>query len=112
MLEVMCHTTMNIPNDIKCGEIVTGNLTDANEAILNFTNPKEQFVTFTNCDSNFDTVMYLKDSAGKYIQNQSSINCYGDECYDYLYCTKFGSETFTIHTLPPVTLASKRTGYR
>ena len=62
-------------------------------------NDLAQNVTFTDCDSNFDTKLYLLNSEGDYIQNQSTNGCDGDNCYDAAYCTTSQRETFTMNDL-------------
>ena len=64
-----------------------------------FVNDQVQDVTFTDCDSNFDPKLFLIDSAGSYIQDQSTNYCDGDDCYDTAYCDTYGRETFTMEQL-------------
>ena len=62
-------------------------------------NAESQTVTFTNCQSDFDTKMYLIDSVGNYIQSQSTNSCDGDDCWDSNYCSTSLRETFTMDPL-------------
>ena len=92
---------------IGCGESKTGIIGPRDTIYFNFTNPTEQIVTFTNCDSSFDSVMYLKNPSGEYIQSQSINGCDdGDDCYEDIYCaiyTADNTETFTMDPLSPGT---------
>ena len=91
---------------IGCGENRTGIIGPRDTIYFNFTNPTEQSVTFTNCKSDFDTTMYLKDSSGDNIQEQSFNECDGDDCYEYIYCaanSTENTETFTMDPLSPGT---------
>ena len=85
---------------IGCDETRNGTLESHETLYFNFKNLAEQSVTFTNCDSDFDTVMYLKDAEGNKIQSQSRNQCDGDQCYDEAYvCAVNDKETFTMEML-------------
>ena len=89
--------------DITCGQTLTGSLHDSPASThLVFVNDRVQDVTFTDCDSDFDTEMYLEDSEGNYIQDQSTNSCDGDDCEDTDYCSTSEHllrETFTMSNL-------------
>ncbi len=76
---------------------------DAKESVsFQFVNEEVQSVTFTNCDSNFVTTMFLVDSHGNYIQDQSTNHCDGQNCVDYSYCNHqhhLERQTFTMNDL-------------
>ena len=67
---------------------------------MTFQNEEEQDVTFTNCNSQFDTIMFLYTS-GNAIQSQSTNDCDGDDCTDTNYCNTTFRETFTMSRLEP-----------
>ena len=92
--------TSSSSDPIACGQTLTGSI-DASPASMSWTyvNDQDQSVTFTNCDSTFDTKMYLLDSEGNYIQSQSTNSCDGDDCYDTGYCSTSLRETFTMSNL-------------
>ena len=102
---------------IGCGENKTGIIGPRDTIYFNFTNPIEQSVTFTNCHSDFDTTMYLKDSSGNYIQSQSTNECSGDGCDEYTYCDSdsaghYHTETFTMDPLSPGTYTIELSTYQ
>jgi len=66
---------------------------------IHFENTAVRDVTFTDCDSNFDTTMYLGDSQGNAIQDRSDNKCDGDDCADPNYCSTAYRETFTMRDL-------------
>ena len=79
---------------------MTGTLADNPDSVsYTFVNEQVQDVTFTDCDSNFDPKLFLIDSSGNYIQDQSTNNCDGDDCYDYSICSVARTETFTMEQL-------------
>ena len=90
---------------IECDEKRSGSMNAHDVVYLNFTNLITQTITFTNCESDFDTMMRLRDSTGNYIQIQSITACdsEGDYCYDSTYCTDELKETFTMESLSPGT---------
>ena len=80
--------------------MITGSLSASDEASFTFVNNLTQDVTFTTCDSEFDTGLYLINSAGNYIQDQSTNNCDGDDCSDPRYCSSgYATTTFTMEQL-------------
>ena len=82
---------------IECGGELTGTLQNSSNSLsIRFVLDEEEMVTFTNCDSDFDTTLYLYDSAGSFIQNQSTNNCGGDDCG---YCSDDNRESFTMDPL-------------
>ena len=90
--------TRNI--SIECEETVNGSIGDYPDTVyITFINTQIQSVTFTDCDSNFDPKLYLIDSSGDYIQDQSDNNCGGDDCIDWEYCDTEWRETFTMENL-------------
>jgi len=84
---------------ISCGETITGSVSRNESHYFTFNNTVSQEVTFTNCESDFDTKMYLIDSSGSFIQSQSTNNCDGDDCSDANYCSTSLRETFTMDPL-------------
>ena len=88
---------------IDCGGIQSGYVGSnysANSVSLEFVNTAVQNVLFTNCDSDFDTTLYLYDDSGYEIQEQSTNSCGGDDCWDRsYYCSSFLHETFTMASL-------------
>ena len=100
LTHVLSHLLSYSGGNIECGQVMTGSLNDSDEASFTFENNLPQDVTFTNCDSDFDTKLYLIDSAGNYIQNQSTNNCGGDDCSDATFhCSRNRAETFTMEQL-------------
>ena len=94
-------TTTSSPIDtIECGQTLTGSVGDNPDSVsFAFVNDAVQDVTFTDCDSGFDPKLFLLDSAGNYIQDQSTNGCDGDDCYDDAYCSTSYRETFTMSDL-------------
>ena len=66
-----------------------------------FENDVVQSVTFTDCGGTFDPHLYLIDSSGNKIQDQSTNNCDGDDCYDdgIYQCDISLREVFTMEDL-------------
>ena len=94
------NVTVEPSETIQCGQIMTGLIGGSSDFVsFIFENDQVQDVTFTNCDSNFDPKLFLIDSAGSYIQDQSTNNCDGDDCYDYNICSVIQRETFTMEQL-------------
>ena len=93
--------------EIQCGGTYTGYLGSDEWKYWTFTTPSPQVVTFTNCNSDYDTVMYLSNEYGYHIQSQSTNSCSGDECYDPDYCMLWGTETFTMDPLSAGTYTLK-----
>merc|ERR1719385_552503 len=93
--------TISLDDTLSCGETVTGYLADETILDFAFVNMVSQQVTFTNCESEFDTKMYLIDSSGAFIQSQSTNSCDGDDCYESgdNYCSTPYRETFTMDPL-------------
>jgi len=91
------------PTHIECGQTLTGSLGgmwwDPEVVLLDFENRRVRDVTFTDCDSSFDTMLFLADSNGVDIQRQSTNHCGGDDCYDPELCSTSGRETFTMSDL-------------
>ena len=85
---------------ISCGETANGYISSGHFSSWTFSNPSIQNVTFTNCDSEFDTQMYLFDSQWNAIQSGSTNGCGGDDCEDTNYCSDWKKETFTMMFLP------------
>ena len=99
--------------DITCGQTLTGSLHDSPASThLVFVNDRVQDVTFTDCDSDFDPVLYLMDSSGNSIQNQSTNGCDGDNCYEATYCNTSLRETFTMSALDEGTYTLLLTTYK
>ena len=91
---------VNETRSIQCGEMLSGtvdNVPDA--ATLNFVNVVNQDVTFTNCDSEFRSLLFLIDSDGAYIQDQSTNSCNGALCWNFDVCSDFYQVTFTMQSL-------------
>merc|ERR1719385_502107 len=82
---------------IECEQTLSGTVGHHPDSVsLRFVNDEVQSVTFTDCDSDFDPKLFLRDSNGEYIQDQSTNNCDGDDCYDSNYCSTSWRETFTM----------------
>ena len=80
--------------------VVTGRIGDSPDwTSFTFDNTAVRDVTITNCDSDFDTNMFLVDSDGNGIQMLSDNECDGNDCYDYDYCSFSARETFTMSEL-------------
>ena len=90
-----------ITDSIKCGETLTGSLGGSPDSVsYTFTNDVVQSVSFTNCGTSFDPKLYLMDSTGTKIQDQSTNNCDGDDCTDPKYpCDDPVREAFTMKDL-------------
>ena len=85
---------------IQCGDMKTEYMSIGETIHFSFINLVEQTVTFTNCGSEYWEEMYLMDSAGNYIQSQSTNECDGYGCYDPDYCSSdTGSVSFTMENL-------------
>ena len=92
--------TVEPSETIQCGQTITGSVGSNPDSVsFIFENDQVQDVTFTDCDSNFDPKLFLMDSAGNYIQDQSTNYCDGDDCYDYSICSVARTETFTMEQL-------------
>ena len=88
------------PLSIECGETRSGTIGDSHDSVLlNFVNLEEQDVTVTDCDTGFDSKLFLIDSDGMYIQNQSTNHCDGNDCGDTQICSTANRETFTMQSL-------------
>jgi len=86
--------------EIECGQTLSGTMgSRPDSASLGFVNDEVQSVTFTNCDSDFDTTMFLTDSSGDQIQRNSDNQCDGDDCRDPEFCSTPYRETFTMSDL-------------
>merc|ERR1719295_2086862 len=97
---VHCSNETRPPMEvIECGQTLTGSLGNYESVSLHFENDIVEDVTFTNCDSDFDTTMFLTNSSGDVIQQNSDNQCTGDDCYDYNYCSTDYRETFTMSDL-------------
>ena len=97
---------------IQCGETLSGSVSDYPDSIfLNFVNLQNQTVTFTDCVSDFDPTLFLIDSNGAYIQNQSTNQCDGDDCYERSFCSIEHRETFTMQSLDAGSYRLKLTPY-
>lgn len=83
---------------IGCGETYTGTLDTYDIVYLSFTLSDKQDVLFTNCDSKFDTKMYLILDGVK-ITNDSTNECDGDDCTHGSYCDSDLRETFFMEDL-------------
>ena len=90
-----------ITDSIKCGETWTGYLGGSPDSVsYTFTNDVVQSVSFTDCGTSFDPKLYLMDSTGTKIQDQSTNNCDGDDCTDPNYpCDDPVREAFTMKDL-------------
>ena len=100
------------PLSIQCGEIKTGMIGDPpHSVLLNFVNLANQDVTITDCDTEFDAKLFLIDSDGMYIQNQSTNHCDGNDCEDTEICSIPNRETFTMKSLDAGTYTLKLTPY-
>jgi len=84
--------------DIQCGETMEGTLNSNDVLFLNFSLSEKQDVLFTNCESDFDTKMYLI-SNGSTITSESTNECDGDDCYHGSYCDTLLRETFLMEDL-------------
>lgn len=64
-------------------------------------NNNEQDVLFTNCDSDFDTTLYLYNAYSYEIQDESTNYCDGDDCEDdtSYSCSSGNKETFKMSSL-------------
>jgi len=98
---------------IKCGETLTGNLGGSPDSVsYTFTNDVVQSVSFTDCGTSFDPKLYLMDSTGTKIQDQSTNNCDGDDCTDPNYpCDDPVREAFTMKDLAVGTYTVQLTPY-
>lgn len=86
---------------IGCDEGLSGYLENDDSVIIEFVNTERQDVLFTNCDSGFDTKLYLRHEHGPYgLQNNATNSCDGDDCSDdSYYCSNTAKETFTMESL-------------
>lgn len=85
---------------LSCNDEYIGHL--SNESIgLSFYNDATQNVTFTNCESDHDTMMYL--TTLNYTETYSNNECDGDDCDDdpNYNCPATNKETFTFNSLAP-----------
>ena len=79
---------------VACGGSVTGTLSSYTTLLIEFSNPTGHEVTFTTCQSSFDTRLYVYDAANNWISNEI---CAGDDCFDADYpCTNNARETITL----------------
>jgi len=100
-------------DSIKCGETLTGSLGGSPDSVsYTFTNDVVQSVSFTDCGTSFDPKLYLMDSTGTKIQDQSTNNCDGDDCTDPNYpCDDPVREAFTMRDLAVGTYTVQLTPY-
>ena len=97
---------------IECGDTLDGSIGYSPDSVtFEFVNDQIQDVTFSNCDSDFDTTLYLYDSDENEIQSQSTNQCDGDDCSDYSVCTASLRETFTMSGLAEGTYELKLQPY-
>ena len=97
---------------IQCGETKSGTIGHSpHSVLLNFVNLENQDVTFTDCDTEFDPKLFLIDSNGTYIQNQSTNRCDGNDCDDTDICSIPNRETFTMQSLETGSYTLKLTPY-
>ena len=94
------YTTLNAHyvsyDHISCNGTALGYLDDS--VAISFNNIETQNVTITNCDSQFDTQMVLRDSDDQVISYSVCLG--GDDCYDAIYpCATPYRETFTMLNL-------------
>ena len=108
------QTTVTVDESlsIQCGETKTGTIGDSpHSVLLHFVNLENQDVTFTDCDTEFDSKLFLIDSNGTYIQNQSTNHCDGNDCDDVDICSTPNRETFTIQSLDEGSYSLELTPY-
>ena len=106
------ETTAPITRSIECGQTLTGSIGSRPASVsIHFENAEVEDVTFTNCDSNFDTKLFLEDSNGLDIQHRSTNRCDGDDCCDPNYCSTRYRETFTMSDLEVGSYALRLTPY-
>ena len=97
---------------IRCGETKSGTNGDSpHSVLLHFVNQKKQDVTVTDCDTEFDAKVFLMDSNGTYIQNQSTNDCDGNDCENTDICSTPNRETFTMQSLDAGSYTLKLTPY-
>ena len=86
---------------IECNETLNGSIGHSHDSVsYMFENDVVQSVSFTDCGTAFDPTLFLIDSAGNEIQDQSTNNCDGDDCIDPKYhCQDKLRETFTMEHL-------------
>ena len=66
---------------ITCGATLSGYIAQGQTLFFDFDIPYAALdVTFTDCNSDFDTTLRLINSAGAQIQSQSTNACDGDDC--------------------------------
>ena len=99
---------------IKCGETLTGSIGDYPDSVsYTFENDVVQNVSFTDCGGTFDPKLFLMDSSGNTIQDQSTNNCDGDDCTDPRYpCGHSVREAFTMKDLAVGTYTVLLTPFR
>ena len=89
--------SMTRADSILCGGSVTGTINTGASILFDFSNGMTRDVTFTNCQSSFDTKMFVFGTSG---QVGSSSVCDGDDCSDSNYpCSNSLRETFTMSAL-------------
>ena len=84
-------TATDQADTIECGETKRGSFAffDTMDVSYTFVNDQIQDVIFTNCDTLIaNPKLFLTDSAGRAIHNQSVNNCDGDDCFDVTYCDR------------------------
>ena len=88
----------SIAGQIQCGQEISGSTTSSDRShYWLFVNNNVRNVTFTNCNSNYDTRMVVYNNDGVDISNPY---CYGgDDCDVNNYCPNSNKETFTIPSL-------------
>jgi len=106
------ETTAANGGSIECGQTLSGSIGSSPDSVsIHFENAAVQDVTFTDCDSNFDTKLFLEDSNGLDIQHRSTNRCDGDDCCDPNYCSTRYRETFTMSDLEVGSYALRLTPY-
>merc|ERR1719361_2897362 len=80
------YDSMNLTNytyefygNISCGDTAMGNLSMGTKMVFIFYNSEQQDVLFSNCGSDFDTVLYLYNNGSSVFKEQSLNDC-GDDC--------------------------------
>ena len=101
--EIQSTPISNESLSIQCGETLSGTVGDSPDSVLlHFVNLENQDVTFTDCDSEFDPMLFLIDSNGQKIQNQSTDRwgspCDGNDCEDQRFCSVSDRETITMES--------------
>lgn len=96
---------------ISCNERRTGSIGRRETVTFTFTNPVQQKVTFTNCDSDFDTQLAVRRGS-RDITSNSDNNCDGDDCVEAEYpCSNRNKETMTFSNLAADTYELRMSPY-